>query len=74
VAAGNLDPARNEQLAGEPPWGLAVYVRDGDEKDRRDHEERKVWLRERTAATARAAEPAAGQPEDGQERTDDEVD
>lgn len=59
-----------ESVAG----GLAVYVRDGDEKDRREHEEREAWLRERTAATARAAEPAAGQPEDGLERTDDEVD
>ncbi|SRR6266487_406524 len=62
-----------EGLAG----GLAVYVRDGDEKDRREHEQREAWLRERPVPVARAAETAtqeAGQPGDGQERTDDEVD
>jgi len=53
--------------------GLAVYVRDGDEKDRRAREERESWQREQTAETAHAAatpkrEPQAYQ-DDGEERS-----
>jgi hypothetical protein len=51
--------------------GLAVYVRDGDEKDRHEQQEREEWLREQTAAAAREAGTAAGQPKDGHKRTDE---